>query len=163
MPCICISSRHKSTWNIGHWLRRSIMMMMKMKICWTNKSAWKAHDWLKRSIALKLHRIICTQCIFVLSSLSAHWNSRWALSNSNAANDIIIKWWTIDDIDCDDFDDDAGETIGCVTEFTDWRTGWTDLDRHTWWWGWWWGGGWLGWQTHLMMMRTTENDSDKEK
>ena len=37
----------------------------------------------------------------------------------------------IGDISCDDFDDDAGETIGCVTEFTDWRTGWTDLDRHT--------------------------------
>ena len=66
--------------------------------CWANESAWKAHDWLKRSIALKLHRIICTQCIFVLSSLSAHWNSRWALSNSNAGNnsdddDDEPYWW----------------------------------------------------------------------
>ena len=33
--------------------------------------------------------------------------------------------------DVDDDEGDVGETIGCVTEFTDWRTGWTDLDRHT--------------------------------
>ena len=70
--------------------------------------------------------------------------------------DCLWWWWQcgLDVDDDDDDDEDVGETIGCVTEFTDCKTGWTDLDRHTcswrwwlwwrWWWQWWWWQLWCG-------------------